>query len=1069
MILRRFSTRLTALLLAVAVFAFTHTTLYAKKAPEAPATLQVQQISERASFSTANKRIDSTTGETLAWYGVNQPTSQATPELAARGFVQDNAAQFGKTAVSDMRLLMVKNSRGGHHVHLQQTFQGIPVYNALFNVSMNRDRDITMVSANPYSGFSLATTSPSISSSTALTSTEVLLGAKECLEEIPVVRLNGFRSDHGSDHLAWVVNYPTLEPMGDWIVIWDATTGEHLATYDQMRYEDGTGHAFNPDPVTTAGVNYGGSYSDNNDGDNTQLNAERVEVDLLDLTFSNGAYRLTGPFVNIFNFESPNDTPVSSPTLDGFSFTRAEQGFEDVNVYYHIDTWQRHIQSLGFMDLQNNSIVADPHGLNGDDNSHYIPSQNRIAWGEGGVDDAEDADVVIHEYGHALHHAATPGNWSFDMRSISEGFGDYEAVTYSARLSDYHNTWVFNWDGHNSFWNGRTVITGSTYPGGWGNSNIYTNGTIWSNALWLMRESLDPDTADAIVFQGLYYQSASGTVVDAAQGLLQGELDLFDGRYRSEVYAALAAKGFVEPAGDITGTVTDIITEEPIAGALIELEGDDSFTTASDDEGIFGFQSIVAGDYTITISADGYGFYTDFITVTSGGLIEIDAELGNVEAELDPTAIEVTVPTNAVLDTSFTINNLGGPLEWGSKLRPAGVEPFEPFENYGEFGVQDVTGDNRIAGVTMFNGMLLVSGGNGSEQPNKIYKLTADGTLLGSFDQPSTSSSGYYDLTTDGTLIYGSEGTDIVGFDMNGVPQDTIPGPFNPNRALAYDSDHDWFWAADNSSGLAAVNRDGEVQVEIPFGTLVKGMGYFPSAPGGYKLYVSSAATGQLCRMSFFDPESGEYGGYEDLPYNATVYGSEVIAGLEDAEDLWLNAAITYSIQDGYRLTLEKLDWAVPYITLSPASGTIETQGEALISMSIDGRMLPGDVDYEVDLLIDYMNGDGSITMPITVHSQLVSAPEVNLPTEFGLDPAYPNPFNPSTVLTLHLPQASDVKVAVFDILGRQVDNRTLRAMQAGTHKIEWAAPASLASGVYFLTLDAGAGRTAAQKLVLMK
>lgn len=63
-------------------------------------------------------------------------------------------------------------------------------------------------------------------------------------------------------------------------------------------------------------------------------------------------------------------------------------------VYYHIDNSQRYMQSLGFNNIQNNSIIADPHGCQncpgGDDNSAYFPSTNRLTFGQGGVDDAED-------------------------------------------------------------------------------------------------------------------------------------------------------------------------------------------------------------------------------------------------------------------------------------------------------------------------------------------------------------------------------------------------------------------------------------------------------------------------------------------------------------------------------------------------------------------------------------------------------------------------------------------------------------------------------------------------------
>jgi len=1047
---------------------FTGADAFAKRAPEYPVYLQIDRLEPRATITQGDRMLDSMTGETLAWFNINHPSNAATPELAARQFLTDHASAFGGDAVEELRLLNVKESKGGHHVHLQQMARGIPVFEATVTVSLNRANTITMIGSNLYSGFDLATTSPVLSGLDAVYNSEMTLGAKGSLEESHSVRLMGYRDKEGGDRLVWVVSYPCLDPRGDWLLIWDAVNGEHLATFDQMRYDDGEGMAFMPDPLTSAEVFYGGAYVDNSDGDVAQLNAERETVVLRDLTFSGGLWRLTGPYVNITNFEAPNDPPATSETLDGFSFTRAQQGFEDVNAYYNIDSWQRKIQELGFFNLQNLSIVVDPHAVNGEDNSYYMPSLNRLAFGEGGVDDAEDADVILHEYGHAVHHAAVSGNWNTHLSSISEGFGDYMAATYSARLSDFNNTWVFNWDGHNPFWPGRNTTSTGIYPNNWG-TNIYTNGSIWCNTLWRIRAEMDADTADALVLQALFYQTASGTVVQAAQGLLQAEQDLYEGRYRSEVYTVLALKGFVDPAGDVVGLVTDVISGEPIEGAQVELSGQGTLNTTTDAEGEFGFFTIPAGDYTIRISAEGYGFHEEFITVTSGGTLDLEIELGSVEAQINPSSLDLALFVDSVLDTSFTLENLGGPLHWAAKLRPVDAEPFEPFENFSEFAVQEVTGDNRIAGITSLDGLLLVSGGNSGATPNKIYMFSVDGTLLGDFPQPSTTSNGYLDLTTDGTLIYGSEGSSIVGFTLAGVIADTIPGAFNPNRALAYDADRDWFWCADNSSPIRAVNRDGEVQAEFPFGSLIKGLGYFPYAPGGYSLYISSATTGAMCRITTMNPETGAIGETFDLPYQgATVYGSEVIQGLEGASEYWISAALTYTLGGGYRMTVNKLDWAVPYLQTFPRSGTVETLGSVEVGLRVDGtRLEPG--NHSAEVYIEFLNGDGGTILTVDVEAMAVSAVETVLPREFALDPAYPNPFNPSTMLTLHLPTSGDVKIAVFDLLGRQVSSRLLQGVQAGSHRIEWVAPAHLSSGVYFLSLDAGAGRTAVQKIVLMK
>src|SRR6185369_15961153 len=68
----------------------------------------------------------------------------------------------------------------------------------------------------------------------------------------------------------------------------------------------------------------------------------------------------------------------------------------------------------------------------GGDNSFYRNGTKKltITFGKGGVDDAEDAEVVVHEYGHSVQDDQVPGfGSSEEAGSIGEAFGDYLAVS----------------------------------------------------------------------------------------------------------------------------------------------------------------------------------------------------------------------------------------------------------------------------------------------------------------------------------------------------------------------------------------------------------------------------------------------------------------------------------------------------------------------------------------------------------------------------------------------------------------------------------------------------------------
>jgi len=88
-------------------------------------------------------------------------------------------------------------------------------------------------------------------------------------------------------------------------------------------------------------------------------------------------------------------------------------------------------------------------------------------------------------------------------------------------------------------------------------------------------------------------------------------------------------------------------------------------------------------------------------------------------------------------------------------------------------------------------------------------------------------------------------------------------------------------------------------------------------------------------------------------------------------------------------------------------------------------------------------------------------------PNQFELEQNYPNPFNPSTQIAFTLKSSGKVKLAVYDVLGREVATLVNRGMSAGHHSVNFLAD-DLPSGVYFYKLTSGSA-TQVRKMVLMK
>ncbi|MBI1222663.1 MAG: T9SS type A sorting domain-containing protein [Bacteroidetes bacterium] len=262
---------------------------------------------------------------------------------------------------------------------------------------------------------------------------------------------------------------------------------------------------FNPDPLTTARVPYGGAYQDFNDADSPAINNQRQFIGV-PVHFDGDTFRLKDSIIRFAELESPvTFQPLHADTL--FNYNRSEDEFEYLNSYYHIHTWIRRVHDLGYPMLPNDTIKVDPHASNGMDVSGFTPSYGgmSLVFGDGGIDDAEDADVLVHELGHALSYSAAPGTTNGLMRtSMEEGNSDYFAMSYSRQLSDYGWHKTFNWDG-NVTWQGRTVVTTKFLPQDF-SSNKYDNAEIWVAAWKEVYDSLGPDVTDRLVLCGLFNQ-----------------------------------------------------------------------------------------------------------------------------------------------------------------------------------------------------------------------------------------------------------------------------------------------------------------------------------------------------------------------------------------------------------------------------------------------------------------------------------------------------------------------------------------------------------------------------------
>jgi zinc metalloprotease ZmpB len=269
----------------------------------------------------------------------------------------------------------------------------------------------------------------------------------------------------------------------------------------------GTGSVFVSNPVEDLGDQ---SLRDEKDSAAAVPAAAYHTVALNDL---DGTGFLRGRWAEIV---SETGSPAYSPT-NSFFYDRSQDEFEQVMGYFWITESQRYIQSLGFGSSLR-PVNMEPQRLRinqwGADNSFATTHKDEIRLGKGGVDDAEDGEVITHEYGHAIHFSQNFVFGSAQAGAISEGFGDYWAVTTTQvvraklglpPLSD--PACVADWDATSYDPTPphclRRVDSNLHYPENLTGA-VHSDGRIWSRALWDIRNAIGHVKADTVILEGQF-------------------------------------------------------------------------------------------------------------------------------------------------------------------------------------------------------------------------------------------------------------------------------------------------------------------------------------------------------------------------------------------------------------------------------------------------------------------------------------------------------------------------------------------------------------------------------------
>lgn len=238
----------------------------------------------------------------------------------------------------------------------------------------------------------------------------------------------------------------------------------------------------------------------------------------------------------------------------------------------------------------------------------------------------------------------------------------------------------------------------------------------------------------------------------------------------------------------------------------------------------------------------------------------------------------------------------------------------------------------------------------------------------------------------------------------------------------------------------------------------------------------SNSSTSENMTITLYNGSNGEaYDSFtaeditmiEETPFNYNLYYVEV-SGLQNGNPDGISLSIngnniqfisyggTFVAQDGPAQGFESIDIGIVEPENATSNSSLSLTGEGIMyrdfSWAVSDSASMGAENKNQDLQIPVSNEE-----------------EPELASEYKLHQNYPNPFNPTTVISYQLPVNSEVRLEVFDMLGRNVATLINNEQKsAGSHQVTFEA-GNLSSGVYIYRLSTNNGQQFTRKMLLMK
>ncbi|HEY6805513.1 MAG TPA: M36 family metallopeptidase [Pyrinomonadaceae bacterium] len=547
---------------------------------------------------------------------LSEPQSD-TADNIARKFLNRHNDLFALSTkdVSTLKLENEDNDRGTSFLKYAQTVGGLKVFEGEVQLVVNKNGEVLSVregfladaapiarkgglteaqgiaKAFEHAGRQVApsfveTHSRVDSSEKATFANPIDLNYEEVLSEKNVVRVNG------ESRLAWHV-YADVGPDEWYEILLDAYTGELLLRQNLYVFEaQGTVYVEAPDKGARQVVSFVGDTTINTTagwmGTSTVTTGNNVEA-YLDTDANNAPDNNNGTGLSTGHASAANQdfTFPFSTTVD----PRTQQAAIVTNLFYFNNVMHDFSYNLGFTETAgnfqtnnfgrggtgNDSVRAEAQDGSGTNNANFAtppdgqrPRMQQYLFTAPNPDrDASvDADVPFHEYGHGISNRLI-GNGGTALSgtqsgAMGEGWSDYWAITIN------NDGAVGEYVTNSAAGIRRAAYTVPANPVhdsyadvGAGGFEVHNDGEVWAAALWDLRTQLGATTSDLLVLNGMKFTPTRPSFLNARDGILSADQNLFAGANRCAIWTVFARHGMGVSAVGNDGTTHTAATNVP--------------------------------------------------------------------------------------------------------------------------------------------------------------------------------------------------------------------------------------------------------------------------------------------------------------------------------------------------------------------------------------------------------------------------------------------------------------------------------------------------------------------------